>query len=298
MSRIDRVYIAAHRGDLRLTRICVASVRRWYPDISIFLLKDEANGPFCTREIEEAWNVQLWPTGQRSFGWGFIKLEPLFDSTGTRYLMLDSDIVFLGPVIDALEKFESDFVVQEEQQPAHDVPNLYFDSMRIRTALKPDLPDPPFTFNSGQYVGTSGLIRREDFGDLVEWSEPRRVRYPEMFNPSDQGVLNFVVLERLRAGGISVARSPFMKWGRQEMSEFRVDAMTENSPYPYVIHWAGLKDVRLRRMLRGDILRHFERAYYSRIPLGPARLCARIVADDVSRTFRRGVRLARRAWST
>lgn len=298
MSRIDRVYIATHRGDLRLTRICVASVRRWYPDIPIFLLKDEANGPFCTREIEETWNVQLWPTGQRSFGWGFIKLEPLFDSTRTRYLMLDSDIVFLGPVIDALEKFESDFVVQEEQQPAHDIPNLYFDSTRIRTALKPDLPDPAFTFNSGQYVGTSGLIRREDFGDLVVWSEPRRVRYPEMFNPGDQGVLNYVVLARLAAGLLSVARSPFMKWGREEMSPFEVAAMNGDSPYPYVIHWAGLKHVRMRRMLRADILQHFERAYYSRIRFGAARLYARIVINDISRTYRRSLRLARRVWST
>lgn len=292
------IYVATHRADLRLTRICVASIRRWYPSIPIFLLKDEANGPFDTREIERIWNVKLWPTSKQPYGWGFIKLQPLFDTTGIRFLMLDSDIVFLGPVIDALEKFDTDFVVQEEVQPPEDVPNLYFDPARIRATRDPDFPDPAFTFNTGQYVGTSGRIQREDFGDLVEWTAPRRVRYPEMFNPSEQGVLNFVVLERLRAGAISVARTPFMKWGRDEMSGIRVDALTESSPYPYVIHWAGLKDVRLRRMLRGDILRHFERAYYSRILFGSARLCARIVAADVSRTYRRGMRLARRAWST
>ena len=149
MSKIDRVYIATHRSDLRLTRICVASVRRWYPDIPILLLKDEANGGFRTREIETAWNVQLWPTGSRSFGWGFIKLEPLFDSERIRYLVLDSDVVFVGRVIDALERFDEDFVVQEEQQPPHDVPNLYFDADKIRAALDPQFAGPAFTFNTG-----------------------------------------------------------------------------------------------------------------------------------------------------
>lgn len=292
------VYIATHRADLRLTRICVASIRRWYPSIPIFLLKDEANGSFDTSEIEQVWNVDRWPTSGLPYGWGFIKLQPFFDTKGTRFLMLDSDIVFLGRVIDALEKFDTDFVVQEESQPPEDVPRLYFDPARIRASLDPNFLDPPFTFNTGQYVGTSGRLQHEDFGDLVVWSNPRRVRYPEMFNPSDQGVLNFVVLERLRAGAISVARTPFMKWGREELSEFRVDALDENSPYPYLIHWAGLKHVRLRRMPRADILRHFERFYYSRISLGRARLYARIVADDVSRTWRRGIRLARRIWST
>ena len=294
MSRIDRVYIATHRGDLRLTRICVASVRRWYPDIPIFLLKDEANGPFCTREIEETWNVQLWPTGQRSFGWGFIKLEPLFDEKRVRYLILDSDIVFLGRVIDALEKFDSDFVVQEEQQPAHDIPNLYFDPGKVRASLNHAFAGPAFTFNSGQYVATSGLIHREDFADLVVWSEPRRVRHPAMFNPGDQGVLNYVVLEQLTAGGLTVARTPFMKWGREEMEEFDVAALDGGSPYPFVIHWAGLKHVHLGRMLRADILRHFEHAYYSRLTFGPARLRARVARAEVARWYGRATRFARR----
>lgn len=295
MSRIDRVYIAAHRRDLRLTRICVASVRRWYPEIPIFLLKDEVNGTFCTQEIEERWDVQLWPTGPRSFGWGFIKLEPLFTAHRSRYLMLDSDIVFTGRVIDALETFDTDFVVQEEQQPAHDIPNLYFDAAKIRASVDPSFTGPAFTFNSGQYVATSGLIRREDFGDLVVWSEPRRVRYSEMFNPGDQGVLNYVVLERLVAGALTVARTPFMKWGSAEMAEFKVSSLGHDSPYPYLIHWAGLKNLRLRRMLRADILRHFERAYYERISFGPVRHWARLVREEAERWQRRAVRLLSRA---
>jgi len=295
MSKIDRIYIATHRTDLRLTRICVASVRRWYPDIPIFLLKDEANGTFNSRELESTWNVQTWPTKERVFGWGFIKLEPLFDSERRRFLMLDSDIVFLGRVIDALEQFDTDFIVQEEVQQPDAVPDLYFNAARVRASLNPAFGDPAFTFNTGQYVGTSGLIARKDFAELVEWSHPRRVRHPEMFNPSDQGVLNYVILEKLKAGSISVARTPFMKWGEEELSPFEIAALDGNSPYPYVIHWAGLKNLRLRRMLRADILRHFETAYYRRLAFGRLRHWARLAHDEIERWFRRAGRLIARA---
>jgi hypothetical protein len=292
---IDRVYIATHRRDLRLTRICVASVRRWYPDIPVFLLKDETNGAFSTNEIEETWSVRVWPTRERSFGWGFIKLEPLFDAERHRYLMLDSDIVFLGRVIDALERFDSDFVVQEETQPASAVPDLYFDTARIRASLNPRLGDPAFTFNTGQYVGTSGVLTRDDFEELVEWSSPRRVRHPDMFNPSDQGVLNYVVLERLAEGSISVARTPFMKWGKEEMSRFDVAALDDDSPYPFLMHWAGLKKLRLRAMLRADILSHFEAAYYQRLAFGRMRHWTRLVQDEIERWYGRAGRLVARA---
>jgi hypothetical protein len=295
MSKIDRVYIAAHRTDLRLTRICVASVRRWYPDVPIFLLKDDSNGTFSSREIERTWNVRVWPTRERSFGWGFIKLEPLFDSERHRYLMLDSDIVFLGRVIDSLERFDSDFVVQEELQPPEQIPKLYFDPAGIRATLDPHLGDPAFTFNTGQYVGTSGLISRDDFAGLVEWSEPRRVKHPEVFNPSDQGVLNYVILEKLAAGAISVSRTPFMKWGEREMSPFDVTSLDGNSPYPYVIHWAGLKKLRLRRMLRSDILLHFETAYYRRLAFGRVLHWSRLMQDEAERWLRRAGRLIARA---
>jgi hypothetical protein len=295
MSRIDRVYVATHRRDLRFTRICVASIRRWYPDIPILLLKDEANGAFSTREIETSWNVGIWPTDARSFGWGFVKLEPLFDRERHRFLMLDSDIVILGRVIDALERFDADFVVQEEIQPPSRMPELYFDAERIRASLDSGMADPAFTFNTGQYVATSGLLSRDDFEQLVVWKEPRRVKHPDMFNPSDQGVLNYVVLRKYAAGSISVARTPFMKWGEAEMSPFEVAFLDRDSPYPYLIHWAGLKKLRLRAMLRADILRHFESAYYHRLTFGSARMWSRLIQDEAERWYRRAGKLIARA---
>lgn len=283
MSRIDRVYVATHRRDLRFTRICIASIRRWYPDIPIFLLKDLVNGDFSTCELEKMWNVRCWPTTGEKFGWGFVKLEPLFVAEPCRYLMLDSDIVILGRVIDELEKSDADFVVQLETQPTADIPSLYFDEARLREKVDTSFPGLGFTFNSGQYVATSGKLTREDFGRVLDWTWPRRVRYPEMFNPGDQGVLNYVVLSKLAAGDISVDRIPFMRWSAQETRDFDVQALRAQSPYPYVIHWAGLKKMRLRTMMRADILSHFERSYYSRIQFGTLVRWFRIIQAEVER---------------
>jgi hypothetical protein len=283
MSRIDRVYVAAHRRDLRLTRICVASIRRWYPDIPIFLLKDLVNGDFATTELEETWGVQCWQTGNTKFGWGFVKLEPLFDTEPCRYLMLDSDIVILGRVIDELEKSDADFVVQQETQAQESVSSLYFDEARLRREVDSAFPSIAFTFNSGQYVATSGKLQREDFAPVLEWTSPRRVRHAAVFNPSDQGVLNYVVLSKVAVGDITVDRVPFMCWSEQETREFKVHALDAHSPYHHLIHWAGLKKVRLRHMMRYDILDHFEREYYSRIRYGGLVRWLRIASAEIER---------------
>ena len=95
---IDCVYIAASAQDARYTRICVASVRYFYPEIPIRLL---VGGVFSGD----------WPTSYRSigtsgrlifpstvdYGWGFVKLEVLFGPPGEKFLVLDSDTVLTGP---------------------------------------------------------------------------------------------------------------------------------------------------------------------------------------------------------
>ena len=62
--KIEGVVISCYRFDLHLTRLCVASLRFWYPEIPIWLLKDSRYGDFSTREIESYWNVQVYPSRQ------------------------------------------------------------------------------------------------------------------------------------------------------------------------------------------------------------------------------------------
>ena len=293
MKAIDRIYIATHKADLRLTRICVASIRHWYPAIPIFLLKDETNGSFSTTEIEDRWNVSVWPTSKTSFGWGFIKLEPLFSASSMRYLVLDADIVFIGPLLEALERFDGDFVVHGEVQPEAVMGDLYFDIHRLRAEVDPAFSSVPFTFNTGQYVATGGVLTRRDFESVLEWSIPPRVRYPDFFNGGDQGVLNYVVLKKRAEGAVTVDCAQFMKWGPECVRGLDLQAIATFSPYPALIHWAGMKKWRLSAMVRSDILRYFEREYYAVLFGGRLRLVARIVRADVHRLSRWVFRQAR-----
>ena len=112
--KIEGVVISCYRSDLRLTRICVASVRFWYPDVPIWLLKDRHYGDFDTGEIEKYWNAQVYPTRQKTQGWGFGKLEVMTELPKRQLLFLNSDIVFAGRAIDRLEEFDEDVIVAKE----------------------------------------------------------------------------------------------------------------------------------------------------------------------------------------
>jgi hypothetical protein len=127
-------------------------------------------------------------------------------------------------------------------------------------------------------VGTGGLLSRADFHDLVHWSAPRRVVHRDAFNASDQGVLNYVLLKKVAEGSVRVGRLPFMKWGEAQLTALRVPSKSDSSQ-PYVVHWAGMKKPMLHQMLRADILTHFERLYYDRLPLGRLRRPVRAAKD-------------------
>src|SRR5438045_1395202 len=102
--KIDRIYIAGHKSDFRFTQCCVASIRHWYPKIPVTLIKDESSGGYSTEQLENLWNVSCFNSRQKVFGLGMSKLEPLFLPIRERCLIIDSDIVFLGRVLDSLGK--------------------------------------------------------------------------------------------------------------------------------------------------------------------------------------------------
>ena len=101
MPRVDRIYVAASSLDARYTRICVASIRYFCHEIPVQLL---VGGPLqqgLAEELRHYWNVEIAKlpvTGD--YGWGFVKLEALFGTPGERFLVLDSDTVITGPVLD------------------------------------------------------------------------------------------------------------------------------------------------------------------------------------------------------
>jgi hypothetical protein len=268
--KIEGVVISCYPLDLQLTRICVASVRFWYPRIPIWLLKDRRYGDFNTRELEKYWNVQVYPTRHRSLGWGFGKLEVLTELPKRRLLVLDSDIVFAGRVIERLEMFDEDFVVaKEDHHDSAGIERHFFNPSKL-LQLDPEFKFPGYGFNTGQVVATTGCIKKGDFDGLVDW-QARTVNHPDIFKMGEQGLCNYVVLRWAEQGKLTIRREPFMVWpGDVARTEhIQLCDLIPAGPHREVIHWAGFGWGKSpEEMPRSEILLFFEEAYYRGVPGG------------------------------
>ena len=269
---LTRCYIAVSARDARLARICIASIRTFHPDLRVSLLPGGPLPPSLTAEARRYWNVDLAPIPTGDYGWGFVKLEPLFSAPGETFLMLDADTVLTGPIADTIAErfaveFSPDFIVDEEEQPEAEMRRLYYDWDTVRS-VDPTAQRPIFVFNSGQWAGRPGVLAREDFTPFLDWSLPRKLRFPECFFNGDQGLMNFVLHRKVTTDLITVERQKLMHWPGHGMEAFNLATILKGTAPCRIIHWAGLKCVRLSAMPGADLLDHFERIYYQRIPAG------------------------------
>lgn len=267
---VDFIYIAASARDARYTRICAASVRYFYPEVPIRLLAGGRLEYGLTKELKNYWDVGLADLPAGDYGWGFVKLEPLFGSPGERFLILDSDTVFTGPVLDLWNDRSTAFLVDDESQSEENTNRLYYNWQLIRD-IDPTARPPEFVFNTGQWFGSAGILTRDDFAPWLEWSLPRRLRHPAMFMPGDQGILNYVLNQKRALGDLAVARRKLMYWPGYGMPGVSMTALVSRTASPAVIHWAGIKAPRLSSMPGAEILRFFEAAYYAKIWFGNLR---------------------------
>jgi hypothetical protein len=267
--KIEGVVISCYSLDVQMTRLCVASVRFWYPHIPIWLLKDRHYGDFNTRDVEKYWNVGVYPERQQNLGWGFGKLEVMTELPARRLLLLDSDIVFAGRVIDRLESFDEDFIVTKEDYNATKVEDQFFPLEKLRQ-LDPNFKYPGYNFNTGQVVVTTGHIGKQDFDGLLDW-QARTVIHPEVFKNGEQGLFNYVVLRKAQQGKLTIHRESFMIWPGESVraEHIQVNDFTPEGRHRQLIHWAGLRwGKTLEEMPRSEILLHFEKLYYRRVPVG------------------------------
>ncbi|HXA44206.1 MAG TPA: hypothetical protein VNZ25_01770 [Candidatus Angelobacter sp.] len=263
--KIDSICICCYKGDFYMTRILVASIRYWYPEIEISLIKDKSYGDFDTHELEKAWKVKLFPTSRSVFGQGFGKLEPLFLPPGRRFLVLDSDTLFIGPLLEKLEQYEEPFVVQKEEVVSEAwLSHHYFDLKKL-ASLDPSFVFPGFTFNTGQMVVSSGYLTYADFEPFVSGNPPALLR-PDIFKLGEQGLLNYLLMSASNQEKLTLARTSIMLWPpTEEVASLRLDQIVENSPHRSLVHWCGMRKLRLKEMIRGDLLLHFENVYHSQI---------------------------------
>lgn len=279
---VDCVYVTASARDARLARICVASIRAVYPDVPVRLLAGGRLDPALPRELARVWDVQPAPVPPGDYGWGFVKLEPLFAPEPHRFLMLDADTAFLGPALDGLADEPAPFVVDDEEQSDAEVRRLYYDVDAVRRV---DLTAaaPAFVFNTGQWVGTSGFLTRDDFAPWLHWTLPRTYRHAGLFRQGDQGLLNYVLNQKVQRDGLAVARRPLMRWPGHDMSDVRSStvALGPRSPHAQIGHWAGFKAARLGALPRADLLVHFERLHYAALGGGEPSRLVRAVQDAI-----------------
>jgi hypothetical protein len=272
---IDCVYIAASKLDARFTRICVASVRYFHPQIPIRLLVGDRLQGGLAHELHRHWGVPIANVPKGDYGWGLVKLEPLFGTPGERFVMLDSDTALTGPILDDWEYSDAPFLVDNERYSEENIKLRYYDWRKV-SEVDPTAQPPLFVFNSGQWLGTSGVLQRDDFEPWLEWTFPRKLRHPECFFPGDQGILNYVLNQKVILDDLRVECRAIMRWPGYDLQGLDAKTVSERAAAPIIIHWAGMKKVRQRDMVGADLLEYFERIYYQRLPFGRAR---RIVAS-------------------
>lgn len=296
MGKRPIIYIAASRHDARFTRVCVASVRHFYPEAMVLLLAGGELDQRMVNEMRRFWGVEVKSLPKGDYGWGFVKLEPLFEDTSDAFLVLDSDTVLTGEVFGIWDEAEgAPFMVDLEEQSQDDVERLYYRPVQVGEQAV-DLGTPEFVFNSGQWFGTPGMLKREDFTPWLEWDFPRKLKFPEAFKNGEQGILNYVLNQKAAEGSIKVARIPLMRWPGHGLEGFSDRTVATGSAPARVIHWAGMKRLRFSAMKGSDLLGYFEKLYYARIPGGEWRRHTRAFASVLHELIHRTRTRVRLFW--
>lgn len=269
MIPINKIYISGFKYDIHWTRICVASIRYYYPDIPVVLLKDEMFGPYDTDEIEKNWGVSVFDAKIKKFGWGFSKLEPLFIENKERYLVIDSDIICVGQFIDLLQKIDADFVVRPHYTKTDEQKAGYYDSKAINQLIDPEFKHPGFAFNTGQIVATSGIFKRNDFQNLLSWNPYPSLAQKDIFKYGEQGLMNYFLFMMHQNKKISLKTAYFMELGNNpQVNAYKIEELKNSTCIPLIIHWAGIRKNHLKDNANWRLLQFFENYYYSKIPAG------------------------------
>lgn len=281
--KIDKVYVFCCKKDLYLTRICVASIRYWNESVPIEFVKDLSQGDFDTRELETVFGVSVAPIGYRNLSF-YSKLYPFMLPTGERALLIDSDIVWAGNLLESLESFREDIIVEgyTPREAKTEMQKWFFNLSKLKENY-PDYEYPGYLFNCGQLVVNTSKFSEADFSDIIEWKENMAPLVPGIFVGEDQGILNYVISRKIRKNEISLRSHHFFLWGwSEEAREIRLSNIKLGKPYPFLIHWYGAKNGLVSFLPNAGILKFYEAFYYSKIKHGTVSMYSR----RISRTIR------------
>ena len=268
------IVVCCNSQDFFLARICIASIRYYYPEIPIELVKDYGKGSFSSNNLEKYFNVKNINLGVKKMGWSAAKFLYLYKMPkGKKVLLLDADIAFVGPFLERIirEIETDDYVVSidKESNPYSDfVTNTYFVTKNIESAY-PDYKFPGYLFNAGAVFVTVGAIPKEILDEFFD-----ETKYPfwknfYLFSLVDQSVYNYLLPTLASKNQLKLGTQNFMLWSNSEIAKaLNLDNIKSGTLKTGLIHWAGEpKSPSLTGMSRKDILMFFQDYYYKRIPL-------------------------------
>lgn len=274
-----KIVIAVNKKDVWFCRICVASIRYYYPDVEIFLLKDELNGKFATKEIEKKFGVKVYDCGKKIFGWAASKTFFLLQAEkGKRFLIMDSDIVFIEPFLERIlsEMDNANFIVSGDLYSdvySQHVKETYFDTEKL-LEFDPEYKYPGFLFNTGQIFVTGGLVTNEDLSEFFNSEAYPFWKRRDLFPLVDQSVYNYVFPRLHNAERIKLHSQKFMIWSEsKEAKMLELNNVISKTATGGVIHWAGAKRTPfIQKMTRNDIIEFFQNEYYKYDILGTVKI--------------------------
>ncbi|RZK12485.1 MAG: hypothetical protein EOO46_03005 [Flavobacterium sp.] len=278
-----KIVIAVNKKDVWFCRICIASIRYYYPEVEIFLLKDELNGKFSTEEIEVNWKVQLISYDVKKFGWSAAKMHFYCDERfeGQRFLVLDSDIVLVGKLLD--ESFVNDLawdvVVSEEvvEDPSAEwFGQTYFDYNTVKT-YDFHFKYQGYAFNCGQLFCKGNFLSARQLEPYFDFNSYPPWKRLDIFPLVDQSLFNYLLPSLAIQNKIKLSRENFMLWSENKQT-LEMEFLPSSKGSPFLIHWAGaLRTPFINRMSRSDILTFFEKYYYSKVNFGDIKRRIRLI---------------------
>jgi hypothetical protein len=264
---VNKIVIATYKHDFWLAEICMASIKYWHPEIPIALLYDFSCGPVDFRKAQQRYGFEVIDLPIKKFGWGLSKIEYLFHHGNERVLVLDADTILLGPVLDYLNSFEDEFIVCADNHTEPDAPWMatYYYDYKALQAMDDRFLFPGYSFNTGQFVATTGIVKREDFNHLIDWKEFPAIIHRQIFACADQGILNYVLPLKEQQGEVSIGRADFMLGIRYAaVKEVTVDDQQQKKGRYMILHWAGGGTTKtLRFMQRNDLLKFYRNLDHS-----------------------------------
>lgn len=270
------IIVVSQRNDFFLTRICIASIRYYYPKVKIYIVKDKCFGDYSTANLEKHFNIKVLDLGKDKYSWANAKLfiYASKEIPSGKYLILDSDVVFVGKVLDKfISKVKYDFIVSPEyhHKPGMKIfKKLYYEEIWIKKYF-PGFKYPGYTFNSGHVFFTTGKICFADYLPFFDSSNYPywKHNFVTHFQSRDQSLLNVLLPYMAKRRVIRFGKKNFGIWYKDDRVRNISTQNIKIGKLKYIIHWAGdLRNKDVLKMSRGDILGFFEKYYFSKLPFG------------------------------